>query len=39
LQWAEDEGAGKSCAGSAIRESHNDTTQLVHWDITMDKLQ
>jgi hypothetical protein len=34
-QWDEDEGAGKSCASSAIKESHNDTVQRVQWDISL----
>eukprot|EP00326_Haptolina_ericina_P001148 CAMPEP_0181222232 /NCGR_PEP_ID=MMETSP1096-20121128/29850_1 /TAXON_ID=156174 ORGANISM="Chrysochromulina ericina, Strain CCMP281" /NCGR_SAMPLE_ID=MMETSP1096 /ASSEMBLY_ACC=CAM_ASM_000453 /LENGTH=91 /DNA_ID=CAMNT_0023314967 /DNA_START=9 /DNA_END=284 /DNA_ORIENTATION=- len=34
-QWDEDEGANKSCARSAIHESHNATTQIVTWDISV----
>jgi len=34
-KWDEDEGKGKTCAKSNIREFHNDTVQHVLWDITI----
>ena len=34
-QWDEDEGAGTSCASSKISETHNATTQVVSWDISV----
>merc|ERR1719473_2460990 len=33
-KWDEDEGKGTACAASSIQESHNDTTQLIDWDIS-----
>ena len=32
-QWDEDEGKGTTCASSKITESHNDTVQLINWEI------
>ena len=37
--WAEDEGAGTTCATSKITQTHNKTAQKVHWSIGIPKTK